>query len=218
MTIRIPLLACLLPLVVNASLLTWDRTEARVQIEPNQNQAKADYHVTNEGEETIRIEKIETSCGCTSPIIEKRILRAGESTKVTATFNKGKRRGKTHSRLSVFIEGNPQPVATLHMVIEIPELVQIQPSIIYWNKQTDQTPRTVRVRLDSRYVETITAIDYNDSTLRLTGIPSNQKQVEFELVIEPLDYHKAMRETVEIKASGPKGYIGIGKFHVLAQP
>jgi hypothetical protein len=218
MNIRILLLACWLPIIANASLLSWDRTEARVQLEPDQSQTEASYQVTNQGEETLRFDRIETSCGCTNPVIEKRILKTGETTKITATFNKGKRRGKTHSRLTVFIEGNPQPVATLHMVIDIPELVTTQPSVIYWNQQTEKSPRTVRVSLDSRYVETITDILYNETNLNLKGIPDNKKQLEFELEVEPVDYKKAMRETVEIKVSGPNGYTGIGKFHVLAQP
>lgn len=211
-------MTCCLPLVSSASLLSWDRTEARVKMSPEQDQAKASYQLTNRGEETLRIDRIETTCGCTNPIIERRILKPGASTKITAVFNKGKRRGKTHSKLTVFMEGNPQPVATLHMIIDIPELVQTQPSVIYWNDQTERSPRTVHIRLDSRYMETISAIRYNESTLRLRQKPIDENHKEFELELEPVNYEQALRDTVEIEATGANGFTGVGKFHVLVQP
>ena len=218
LAIRLLFLAGCLPLVSNASILLWDRTEARIQMSPEQDQAEVDYQVTNQGEDTLRIDRIETTCGCTNPIIEKRILKPGASTKITAIFNKGKRRGKTHSKLTVFMEGNSQPVATLHMIIDIPELVKTQPSVVYWNKQTERSPRTIRIRLDPKYVETISAIDYNESTLRLTQRKVDDSQTEFELEMEPINYENTLRETVEIKATGTNGYTGIGKLHVLVQP
>ncbi len=215
---RLILLTCLLPMAAQASLLLWDRTEARIEMKPEQNEARAAYEVTNKGEDTLRIAEIEASCGCTSTIIDQRILAPGESTRITAVFNKGKRRGKTHSKLSVYLDGNPRPVATLHMIIDIPELVKTQPSVVFWNEQAKRSPRTVRISLDARYVDAISAIRYNDATLRLEQRKIDSRTPVYEVQIEPLDYSKPLRDTVEIEATGPDGLTGRGRIHVLSQP
>lgn len=212
------LFICLLPITAGASVLSWDRTETRILMEPGDAEARADYELTNNGEDTLRIASIETSCGCTSTVIDQRILQPGESTRITAIFNKGKRRGKTHSKLAVFLEGNPHSVATLHMIVDIPELVKTQPSVVYWNKQTGRSPRTVQVSLDSRYVDTISAIRYDDTVLRLKQRELDNKNKSYELEIEPLNFDTPLRHSIEIEASGPGGLTGTSRIHVLSHP
>ena len=209
----------LLPaLLSNASVLEWDRTEAHVEMLPGQTEVQADYNVTNQSEETLRIAEVESSCGCTHSVIGKRILAPGESSRIRAIFNKGKRRKKTHSRLDIYLEGNTDSVATLHLVINIPELVKTQPSVIYWNKPTERSPRSVHVSLDTRYVDSIRSILYNESTVRLKRVETTNTPTEFDLVIEPIDYSRSLRETVESEAIGPDGITGKAKIHILFQP
>ena len=87
--------------LLGAASLRWDRTEVDLEMEPGQEEIRANFEMTNEGEERIRIARIQANCGCTGSIIDRKILEPGESTVITATFNKGKRQGLNRNMLEV---------------------------------------------------------------------------------------------------------------------
>ena len=136
-----------------ASVLTWDRTEARIEMKPGETDVRATFKVTNNGDKALRIADIRASCGCTGSVIDRRIIEPGQSTEIEATFNKGKRKGKNHTKLEVYLDSQPKAVATLHMIVDVPELVKAEPRIVYWNERTSKSPRTIRVQLDERYLD-----------------------------------------------------------------
>jgi len=77
------ILSLLNPLILHGSNLSWDRTEVKLEMEPEQKEIRASFKVTNEGEDRIRISRIKTSCGCTGSIIDprnyvKKVLIDGE--------------------------------------------------------------------------------------------------------------------------------------------
>ena len=129
--------------------LEWDQTEAKVELKPGEKEAQARFVVTNKGEETVQIDRIKTSCGCTGSILDKKTIKPGESATIIGTFNKGNRPGLNRNRLQVFIKGQPEPAETLHMVVQVPRLIDIEPSIVYWNRSTSKTERQVRIKLNN---------------------------------------------------------------------
>ena len=60
-----------------------------------------DFKFTNTGEETLKIERVTTSCGCTSPDFTQEV-QPGESGYVTAQFNPSAREGDFSHFVSVF--------------------------------------------------------------------------------------------------------------------
>lgn len=204
---------------LHASVLVWDRTEARIEMTPEQTEVRASFKVTNNGDETLRIANIKASCGCTGSVINRRIIEPGESTEIEATFNKGKRKGKNHTKLSVYLDSQPDAVATLHMIVEIPELVKTQPRIVYWNDKTAQSARTIRIDLDDRYVKTDDMeIKYDASLFTITREEDPSGKSDFILKLEPVDYGTKTRHSIEITAKGLKnGPDGEGKIHAFVQ-
>jgi len=129
------ILSLLNPLILLGSNLSWDRTEVKLEMEPEQKEIRASFKVTNEGEDRIRISRINTSCGCTGSIIDRKILNPGDTTKIIATFNKGKRQGLNRLQLDVFIDSQAEAVATLRMNVQIPNLVEAMPRVVYFQKR-----------------------------------------------------------------------------------
>ena len=214
----ISLLAILLPLAAEASRLEWDRTEARIELEPGEEEARAEFVVTNKGDETVRIARVKTSCGCTGSILNQKIIKPGESTTITGTFNKGKRQGLNHNKLEVFLDNQPDAVATLHMIVQVPKLVDAQPQIVYWNPSTSKTDRQVRIKLDKRYVNQISSIEYDHSLLTITEDIDPDGRVDRILRIMPKSFDKQTRETVIIKARGADGMKAEARLHIFVQP
>jgi len=214
----IPLLALLLPLVVNASRLEWDQTEARIEMEPGQEEARAEYIVTNKGDEVVRIARVKTTCGCTGSILDKKIIPPGESTTITGTFHKGKRQGLNHNKLEVFLDSQPEAVATLHMIVQVPKLVDAQPQIVYWNPTSSKTDRQIRITLDKRYVDEISEIQYDRSKLIILEETDPTGKADRILRILPHSFDKQIRETVTVKGRGKDGMKAEARLHIFVQP
>ena len=73
---------------LDASTLVWDRTEVRIEMGPDEEEARATFKVTNEGEKVVRIAHVRSNCGCTNTILNKKILLPGESAEIVAIFSK----------------------------------------------------------------------------------------------------------------------------------
>ncbi len=216
--LTIPLFALLLPLVANASRLEWDQTEARIEMEPGQEEARATYTVTNKAEETVRIARVKTSCGCTGSLLDRKIIKPGESTTITGIFNKGKRQGLNHNKLEVFLDNQPEAVATLHMIVQIPVLIDAQPKIVYWNPTTSKTDRQVRITLDKRYVTEISEIQYDHTMLIISEEADPTGKADRILKILPMAFDKQIRETVTVKGRGKDGMKAEARLHIFVQP
>ncbi len=198
--------------------LTFDRLEAKIDLKPGEEQARAKFIVTNEGKETVRIARVKTSCGCTGSILNRKILESGQSTEIVATFNKGKRRGLNTNRLEVFVDSQPDPIATLRMTVQIPELITARPEVIYWNANAAKSPRFVKITLDKRYVETISDILYDKNLLTIKDKPDAEGKADLVLEIQPKSFEQALRQTITVKCNGKDGISNELRIHVFVQP
>lgn len=198
--------------------LSWDHTEVNLEMEPGQEEIRASFQVTNTGGDRIRIARVKTSCGCTGSIIDRKILEPGDATTITATFNKGKRQGLNRNRLEVFIDSQPDPVATLHMNVQIPELVAAVPKIVYWNPSSTQSERRVVIKLDERYVNKIIRIDYDRSLLNVVEEKDPQLTTGRILRISPKSYDSPLRSTIQVFAVGQGGQKAEARIMAFVQP
>jgi len=203
---------------IQASVLVWDRTEAKLEMAPDQKNIRASFKVTNEGDDTVRISRIKTSCGCTGSVIDRKILKPGEATEIIATFNRGRRQGLNRNRLEVFIDSQKAAVATLRMSVDIPVLIEAKPKIVYWSPKSSKTHRQVAVTLDERYVTEIENIDYNKKKLDVVVEKAAGKTKDLILKITPHNFDALQRETITIYASGPNGRKAQARILSLVQP
>lgn len=201
-----------------ASSLSWDRTEVDLEMKPEQKEVRTSFNVTNNGDKRIRIARVKTSCGCTGSIIDRKILQPGESTEIIGTFNKGKRQGLNRISMDVFIDSQPEPVATLRMNIEVPRLIDALPQIVYWTSSSSKSERRVSITLDKRYVDTIRSIKYDDKKLDVIKEVDPNRTAVVILKITPKRFDELYRGTIEIKASGKDGREAEAKIMTLVQP
>ena len=204
--------------LLSASALSWDRTEVRLQMEPEQEEIRASFKVTNNGDERIRIARVKTSCGCTGSIIDRKILEPGETTEIVAAFNKGKRQGLNRISIDVFIDSQAEPVATLRMNVQIPKLVQTMPDIVYWTPTGSKSERRVTLTLDERYVDTIRGIEFDKRKLEVVEEKDPSGKASLILKITPKSFDALYRGTITIQASGKDGRKAEGRILALVQP
>jgi len=217
--IFIPIILILIGIqALSAASLRWDRIEADLEMTPEQENIRASFNVTNEGEERIRISRIKTSCGCTGSIIDRKILEPGDSTEIIATFNKGKRQGMNRNQLDVFIDSQPDPVATLRMNVKIPRLIDAMPQIVYWTPTGNRTERAVRITLDERYVDEVTKIEFDQTKLDVVQEADPEDRSTLRLKITPKSYDNLYRGTIMVHAKGSDGRKAEAKIMTFVQP
>ena len=201
-----------------ASDLTWDRTEARIELLPHETEVTAVYKVTNNSDVPLRINKLESSCGCTLSRIAKRILYPGDTAKVTGIFNKGKRQGKNRSTIKVFLVGRNNPAAVLDLVAQIPVLIEASPRILYWKSDSLQKEQEIELLLDTRYVNQIADIHYNSVHLTIKKESRSESTARTILHVSPKRYDVPFRDTKVVFARGPNGIRSDVRIHIFVQP
>lgn len=174
--------------------------------------------MTNKEKKRIRIAQVKTSCGCTGSIIDRKILEPGESTEIIATFAKGKRQGTNVNNLKVYIDSEPDPVATLRMTVNIPTLIETMPQIVYWTPASSKTERRITVTLDKRYLDTITDIEYDETKLNITEEEPASGDASLILSVTPKSYDELYRGNIVIKAKGKDGRTAEIKAMAFNQP
>ena len=198
--------------------LEWDQTEVKIELNPNEQEAKAEFTVTNKGKETVEIDRIKTSCGCTGSVLNQKSIQPGESTTIIGTFKKGNRSGLNHNRLQVFLEGQEGPVETLHMIVLIPNLIDARPSIAYWSRNSSKTERQIEITLDKRYITEISSLEYNSKLLTITEKESHDANVDRILIILPKSFDEQLIQTLLIEAKGENGLTAEKRIQVFVQP
>jgi len=204
---------------LDASSLVWDQTEVRIEMGPDQEEARASFKVTNEGKKVVRITRVKSNCGCTGTLLNKKILPPGESTEIVAIFSKGRRQGLNRNRLQVYLDNQPDAVVTLKMNVQIPALIEARPQIVYWRRETSKTPRPVSLIMDERYIDQVLQIDYDRSQLSViqeNGNPKNNHTLV--LWVEPKDFSKLYRGTITVYGVGPDGRKAETRVHAFVQP
>ena len=198
--------------------LNWDRTEARIELLPHEIEVRAIYRVTNNSDAPLRINKLESSSGSTLSKIDRRILYPGDTATVTGIFNKGKRQGKNHSTIKVFLEGRNNPAAVLDLVAQIPVLIEASPRILYWKSDSLQQEQKIELLLDTRYVNQIAEIDYDSVHLNVKKVSRGESTAKAILHVSPKRYDVPFRDTIIVSASGSKGIRSEARIHIFVQP
>jgi len=205
-------------LSLQANPLSWDRTEAAVELGPDVTEASASYIATNNSDAVIQISKIETSCGCTGSVVDKKRLQPSESTAVVATFHKGKRTSGGTNKLQVFLDDAPQPSATLKLKVEIATPIRVNPQIVYWNASSASTERSVQVTLDLRYTSELAAIEYDTERLTVTRKSNSENPSLLTLSILPKSFETALRQSIILRSKPTKDQSSAeAKIHVFVQ-
>ena len=190
---------------IQTPIITWEKTEISSLLEPGESFTKATFRTHNNGESRMRINKARSESNAIKTIIKKRIIEPGESATIEVIFlPEGKEAGLYHNKVDVIFEGHEEPLATLHYIVTIPKLINCSPNMITWEEETLNDTFLVEVKLDDRFVTTLSAIDYDQSLYKVSLIPDRLDGSKYTLKIEPITERRPFSSLIKIKASGPQ--------------
>ena len=190
---------------IQTPIITWEKTEMRSLLEPGESFTKATFRTHNNGESRMRINAARSESNAIKTIIKKRIIKPGESATIEVIFlPEGKEAGLYHNKVDVIFEGHDEPLATLHYIVTIPKLINCSPNMIKWEEGTLNDTFFVELKLDDRFVTTLSAIDYDQSPYKVSLIPDKLDGSKYTLKIEPIAERRPFSSLIKIKAGGPQ--------------
>ena len=127
--------------------LLWDQLTLSPTVTIGDTEAVGIFRFKNTGDQPVTILKTHSGCGCTTVDIEGRVYQPGESGEVAITFSFDGRVGKQTKEVLITTDASRKPVTWLTLSVKIPELVRIQPKLVYWKADEPREPKKVAVEV-----------------------------------------------------------------------
>jgi hypothetical protein len=138
-------LSILLPFTTRAEL-KWEQTQVELHPGVGDKEAVGHFKYQNTGSTPVHFKSVRSSCGCTTAQTQKDEVQPGGQGEITATFKIGDRTGTQVKMVTVETDDPAHPTTVLTLKSVLPELLQIQPTLVYWNVGEAAQPKTITVR------------------------------------------------------------------------
>ena len=179
------------------SELAWEQTQIELHPTVGDDTAIGHFKYQNKGDKPIAIKSVTTSCGCTAASA-KQSAEPGEKGEVTATFKIGDRIGEQHKAITVLTDDSTHPSTTLSLVIFIPQVLELQPTFVYWQAGEAPKPKTIVAKAGSGV--SIKNLDVSSSSPDfVTKVEPGSSPNEFRITIEPRQTTQAAAAALTIK-------------------
>jgi hypothetical protein len=189
--------------------LKWEQTQIELHPAVGDKEAVGHFKYKNTGEQPVRIKSVKSSCGCTTAQTQKNQVGPGENGEITATFKIGDRVGTQVKTVTVETDDRT-PNTTLMLKAVIPQMLEIQPAMVFW--QMGDPPKfksvTVKAGKDFPVKEIKATPSGQDFETKISKVSDG----EFKIDIQPRDTARAVATTITLQPdNSPK------KFYVTAR-
>lgn len=184
--------------------LTWEKMTSSHEVPLGKTSLEIRLPFTNSGSAPVTVESIHTSCGCTVASLSKKVYSAGERGEITITYDATGQVGPQQRMVTVYTSDKPAEPDVLTLDINIPELFEITPRLVYWRAETAADEKRVSIKLNpglSNPRATLAAAVPDTITARLERVG---EEPNYQLVITPASTASAFRATLrlQIEAEG----------------
>jgi hypothetical protein len=210
MRIRVKVLLVTLFLAVGSvarSELVFEQSELELHPAVGDATAVGHFKYQNKGDKAVAIKNVSTSCGCTAATA-KNSAEPGEKGEVTATFKVGDRTGTQQKTITVTTDDPMHPTAMLNLKVVIPQLLDLQPTFVYWQAGEEAKAKTIVVKVGKDV--SIKKLDVTSSNPDFTTKVEQKSANEFRISVKPQETTKAGAATLTIKPA-----LGGGKSKTL---
>jgi hypothetical protein len=163
--------------------LTWVKKTVEVSGDARLPVLEAHFHFTNTGTNPVEIRNVESSCGCTTAALDKRVYKPAETGEIVAKYTVGTHVG-TQEKTLLVLTNDGRPPTTLTLVAHIPEILRINPPMVTW--MHDEAPDAKQISLELMQDAPFDDISVESSSPRATAklVPVTKGRT-YELVVVP---------------------------------
>ncbi len=105
---------------------------------------------TNEGEGELRIQNVATTCGCTTPEMEKLVYAPGESGELVVYYDPHNRKGPQNRKVTIHSNDPASPRLPITIEANVKRMIEIEPAIIRLGQVPKGETRTMMVDVTGR--------------------------------------------------------------------
>jgi len=182
--------------------LAWDNPEQTFNSKPQDESVVAKYRFTNKGNETIKIENVATSCGCTTTALAKKEYAPGESGEIEAKFTFAGRTGRQEKAITVTTSPASQQPTVLRLNVNIEEPIKIQPQFVFWRVGEQPDPKTIHIAVADDSPAKIASVESDNPGVKvqLTELKPGK---EYEVQVTPASVSQPGAATLLIRTDYP---------------
>ena len=111
--------------------LVWEKAIQNFHRLPGDGHLETKFAFRNAGKTPVTVQKVRTSCGCTSAKLGRDTYTPGESGEVSVRFTFGDRKGPHRKIITVITDDKPEPTE-LSLQVWIEEPMTITPALVFW--------------------------------------------------------------------------------------
>jgi hypothetical protein len=182
--------------------LAWETTEQTFHSKQQDKEVVAKYKFTNTGPKPIKIQNVQTSCGCTTAQLNKTYYAPGEWGEIETKFTFAGRTGKQEKAITVATTDNPTQPTILKLHVYIEETVKIEPEIVLWRVGEQPDSKAIHITIaDSSSAKIVSVISDNPALkVKLTELKPGK---EYEAQITPESAVQPTAATLMIRTDYP---------------
>lgn len=186
--------------------LKWEQTQVELHPAAGDKQAIGHFKYQNSGGNAVHFKSVHSSCGCTVAQSQKETVAPGEKGEITATFNIGDRTGTQIKTVTVETAEEPNKATILTLKAVLPDVLEIKPTLVYWNGGEAPKPKTIQVHPGKDF--RVGALRVNSSNPEFsTKVARDDKTGDFKIDIVPSDTSRMTASTITIQPdNSPKTF------------
>jgi hypothetical protein len=168
---------------IPAFALSWPQKTVMLKASAGVEELEARYRFTNTGKTPVVIQQVESSCGCTTADLERRNYGPGESGEIVARFKIGERVGRQVKTIAVQ-SSDSKELTTLTLVADIPEILRIRPTFVYWMEGEEPAPKRMTLELLQDTPADDVSVQSSNAVMKLE-LQEVVKGRKYELIVRP---------------------------------
>ncbi len=152
-----------LPLAASATM-RLDGDHVDLKPKPEDEVAKVTFTFKNDGDKPVRILNLESACSCLSATLDRATYEAGSTGSGKAEFKVSTFVGKQEKTITITTDDPKQPEWIVTFVMDVPAVVDIEPSMIQWWVGEKPKPKDLTVKMvgaDPMTIQKITSTREN---------------------------------------------------------
>lgn len=186
---------------------------------PEDESITTDFVFHNKGTKPVKVLSIDSACSCLSASLDKAVYQPGEKGVGKAEFKISSFIGRHEKSVHVQTDDPAQSEWVINFVIEVPEVIKIEPKTLQWWLNDPAEPKVTRV------------IMMGAEPMKITNITSTREQVEFswkeitpgkeyEVTVKPKNTTEVMLGALKIETDSkiPKYQRQLSFFSVYRKP
>lgn len=212
------LLACCLPLVASADLVL-ETSVIELKPKPEDEAVSTTFVFHNKGNKPVTVLGLESACSCLSSSLDKATYQPGEKGVGKAEFKVSSFVGRHEKSVHVKTDDPEQPEWVIPFVLDVPEVIKIEPKTLQWWIGDEPQAKTARVLITGEKPMNIKAISSTRENVEYS-YKEVQPGREYEITVKPKNTTDVMLGALRIETDSdiPKYQRQMAFFSVYRKP